>query len=211
MSCLCVLEEEAVREKPTLSQLAFNRLLQWLDEGVDSRGERYVEIRRRLVSYFERRGRPAANELADEAFNRIGRTLEQRGEIAVVPPARYCYVVARFVLLEDIRRERRHVPLDEPRLAATQSSRIRVAESDEAADDNELRLESLDRCLQKLKPEQRDLIVEYYRDTGREKIERRRDLANRLGITMNALGIRAYRIRDTLMECVALGAADGLS
>jgi DNA-directed RNA polymerase specialized sigma24 family protein len=74
-----------------------------------------------------------------------------------------------------------------------------------------LRLESLDRCLQKLKPEQRDLIGEYYRDTGREKIERRRDLANRLGITMNALGIRAYRIRDALMECVALGAADGLS
>jgi hypothetical protein len=61
-----------------------------------------------------------------------------------------------------------------------------------------------------LKPEQRDLIVEYYRDTGREKIERRRDLAKRLGITMNALGIRAYRIRDALMECVELGAADGV-
>ena len=211
MSSACVLMEEAVREKPAFSQVAFNRLLEWLDEGVESHGERYVEIRRRLVSYFERRNRPAANELADETFNRIGRTLEQRGEIAVMPPARYCYVVARFVLLEDIRRERRHVPLDEPRLAATKSDSIRVPEPDDAADVNELRLESLDRCLQQLKPEQRELIVEYYRDTGREKIERRRDLAKRLGITMNALGIRAYRIRDALMECVELGAAEAMS
>jgi DNA-directed RNA polymerase specialized sigma24 family protein len=211
MSSACVLTEEAVREKPALSQVAFNRLLEWLDEGVESHGERYVEIRRRLVSYFERRNRPAANELADETCNRIGRTLEQRGEIAVMPPARYCYVVARFVLLEDIRRERRHVPLDEPRLAATKSDSIRVPEADDAADVNEQRLESLDRCLQKLKPEQRELIVEYYRDTGREKIERRRDLAKRLGITMNALGIRAYRIRDALMECVELGSAEAMS
>ena len=211
MSSACVLMEEAVREKPALSQVAFNRLLEWLDEGVESHGERYVEIRRRLVSYFERRGRAAANELADETFNRIGRTLAQRGEIAVMPPARYCYVVARFVLLEDIRRERRYVPFDEPRLTASESDRIRVDDSDDERAVNELRLDSLDRCLQKLKPEQRELIVEYYRDTGREKIARRRDLAKRLGITMNALGIRAFRIRDALMECVQVGSAEAIS
>jgi len=211
MSSACVLMEEAVREKPALSQVAFNRLLEWLDEGVESHGERYVEIRRRLVSYFERRNRPAANELADETFNRIGRTLAQRGEIAVMPPARYCYVVARFVLLEDIRRERRYVPFDEPRLTASESDRIRVDDSDDERAVNELRLDSLDRCLQKLKPEQRELIVEYYRDTGREKIARRRDLAKRLGITMNALGIRAFRIRDALMECVQVGSAEAIS
>src|SRR5262245_19112647 len=208
MSSLCVLEDEAVQEKPALSQVAFNRLLEWLDEGSDSRGERYVEIRRRLVAYFERRGRAAADELADGAFNRIGRTLEQRGEIAITPPARYCYVVARFVLLEDIRRERRQVQLDEPRLAKIEAAGARADESIDEADPDELRLESLDRCLQKLKPEQRDLIVEYYRDTGREKIERRRDMAKRLGITMNALGIRAFRIRDSLMECVELRGVD---
>jgi len=42
------------------------------------------------------------------------------------------------------------------------------------------------------------LVVEYYRDAGREKIERRRNIAGRLGITMNALGIRACRIRRSL-------------
>ena len=42
------------------SGTAFTRLLQWLDDGSDSRGERYLEMRRRLVAYFDRRNRPAA-------------------------------------------------------------------------------------------------------------------------------------------------------
>jgi hypothetical protein len=53
-----------------------------------------------------------------------------------------------------------------------------------------------------LKPEQRDLAVEYYRDARRQRIDRRRRLAERLGITMNALGIRALRIRSVLESCV---------
>jgi DNA-directed RNA polymerase specialized sigma24 family protein len=157
-------------------------------------------MRRRLVSYFDRRNRPAADELADETLNRVARTLEQSGVIATRPPARYCYVVARFVLLEDLRRDRRHVCLDEMRASA--ELRANLAEPNEHALLREERLDCLDRCLDQLKPEQRALIVDYYRDTRRQKIERRRDLALRLGITMNALAIRACRIRDALLTCL---------
>ena len=66
----------------------------------------------------------------------------------------------------------------------------------------EQRLDCLDRCLEQLKPEQRTLIVDYYRDSRRQKIERRRELADRLGISMNALAIRACRIRDALLTCL---------
>lgn len=201
-SGLHVLTEEVVRE-PVLTQSAFSRLLDWLDEGVDSHGEKYLEMRRRLVSYFDRRNRTAAEDLADETLNRVSRTLEQSGTIAITPPARYCYVVARFVLLEDFRRERKHVGLEDPRSANV--LRFRVIDEADPSDDRSLRerrLDCLDHCLQELKPVQRELIVEYYRDTGRQKIDRRRRLAEGLGITMNALGIRACRIRDSLMACV---------
>ena len=67
----------------------------------------------------------------------------------------------------------------------------------------EQHLDCLDCCLQKLPPDQRDLIVEYYRDGHGQRIEQRRAMAKRLGITMNALGIRACRIRSTLEACVA--------
>jgi DNA-directed RNA polymerase specialized sigma24 family protein len=191
---------DVLREDPKLTQIAFTRLLVWLDDGIESHGERYVEMRRRLVSYFDRRSRPSADELADETLNRVARTLDEAGVIETKPPARYCYVVAKFVLLEDLRRERRHVPLDETRVPDGPRTVGRNEPDERAA--REHRLDCLDRCLETLKPEQRELIVEYYAEARQKKIERRRELARRLGITMNALAIRAWRIREGLMACV---------
>ena len=194
---------DTLREERGLTQVAFSRLLEWLDDGVGSHGETYLEMRRRLVSYFDRRDRLSADELADETLNRIGRTLEKDGAIATTPPARYCYVVAKFVLLEDVRREHTHVRLDEARTAGAPARRgVVVAEPDADVAIREQRLECLDRCLRGLKADQRELVLEYYRDTGRQKIDRRREMAARLGITMNALGIRACRIRNALEVCV---------
>jgi RNA polymerase sigma factor (sigma-70 family) len=196
-----VVTQELLREEPKLTQLAFRRLLEWLDDGIDSHGETYLEMRRRLVSYFDRRNRPFADDLADETLNRIGRTLEKCGSIAVTPPARYCYVVARFVLLEDLRRGRRYIQVDEARTPSRIEPALRF-DRDDAASAQEQRLECLDRCLHQLKPEQREIAIEYYRDAKRQRIEHRRELARRLGITMNALGVRACRIRNTLESCV---------
>jgi DNA-directed RNA polymerase specialized sigma24 family protein len=195
-----VLIPEVVREERVLTEIGFTRLLEWMDEGVDSHGETYLEMRRRLVSYFDRRNRPFADELADETLTRIGRTLEQDQTIAVTPPARYCYVVARFVLLEDIRRGRRYIPVEEAR--AADGVAVHSGGVGEAGSIYEQRLACLDRCLDKLTPQHRELAVEYYSDAKKQRIERRRSLALRLGITTNALGIRACRIRSTLEACV---------
>jgi DNA-directed RNA polymerase specialized sigma24 family protein len=195
-----VLTQQVLREEPELSQIVFTKLLAWLDDGVESHGERYVEIRRRLVAYFERRNCPDADELADETLSRIGRTLEQDGHIETTPPARYCYVVARFVLLEAFRRERRHARLDT--VWQIDHGRHEAASDDEQAALRERQLECLDRCLDELNRDQRRLIVDYYADAKSPRIERRRALAARLGITMNALAIRASRIRDTLHACI---------
>jgi len=177
--------------------------LEWLDDGVDSNGESYLEIRRRLESYFDRRNRRNADELADETFNRIGRTLADGETIATTPPARYCYVVARFVLLEDFRRDVKHVQLDESRgTPSSVTRRLSLVGRDEEAESREHRLGCLDRCLGTLTAERRELAIDYYRDARREKIERRRQIAGRLGISMNALAIRASRIRDALERCV---------
>ena len=197
-----VLTQQIGQEEPTLTEVAFSRLLTWLDDGGDSRGERYLEVRRRLVAYFDRKNRPAPDSLADETLNRISRTLEKSGAIATKPPMRYCYVVARFVLLEDLRRERRHVRFDDVRHTNVVTWPASRYADDGAAFAQERRLDCLDRCLRKLKPEQQNLIVDYYGDARRQRIDRRRDLATRLGITMNALGIRAWRIRATLENCV---------
>jgi hypothetical protein len=79
-----VATQEVFREEPALTTPPFNRLLEWLDNGVESHGEMYLEMRRRLVSYFDRRNRDTADDLADETLNRIARTLENDGAIATM-------------------------------------------------------------------------------------------------------------------------------
>src|SRR5262245_30340599 len=60
-----------------LTQGAFRSLLTWLDEGGNSNGENYLETRRRLVSYFDRKNCHPADELADETLNRVARRLAE--------------------------------------------------------------------------------------------------------------------------------------
>lgn len=191
--------QDRLEEQWGLGHVAFSRLLEWLDDGTESNGETYLEMRRRLVSYFDRRNRLSSDELADETLNRIGRTLQKDGAIATTPPARYCYVVARFVFLEDVRRQRWHVRLRDTRDPdAWPEQRGRSAEATEPRALRERRLDCLDRCLAELPAEQRALVLDYYQDTGQQRIVGRRNIAERLGITMNALGIRACRIRAAL-------------
>jgi DNA-directed RNA polymerase specialized sigma24 family protein len=57
----------------------------------------------------------------------------------------------------------------------------------------------------------RELVLEYYRDEKRAKINHRKELAERMGIAPNALRIRAHRIRLTLQQCVRACLEQGLT
>jgi DNA-directed RNA polymerase specialized sigma24 family protein len=186
------------REHQGLTEVAFGRLSEWLDDGRDSHGQTVPEMHRRLVSYFDRRNRGSAAELADETFNRLGVALQDR-TITVTPPARYCYVVARAVLLEDVQRARRG---DDPHETNTGDNLPPSTPTDLVAI-RERRFACLERCLGKLPPEQRELAVDYYRHGDRQDNERRRERADRLDIAVAALSIRACRIRQSLEACVA--------
>ena len=63
-------------------------------------------------------------------------------------------------------------------------------------------LDCLERCTAQLEPTSREIIPGYYFGRERAKIENRRALAQSLGISTNALTIRACRIRDKLEVCV---------
>jgi len=195
--------QPAATKSWTQTQGAFRHLLIWLDEGVDSDGKRYVEMRRRLVSYFGRKRCLSPDELADETLNRVARKLEEQGTITDAAPAQYCYIIAKFVFLEYLRAvERRQTSLDEVRGIPDTMSRAATAQVDEDAVAAERRFDCLDRCLRQLNVYDRALILEYYSSDRGPSIERRRQLAARLGLTANALTIRACRIRAALHACV---------
>jgi DNA-directed RNA polymerase specialized sigma24 family protein len=56
--------------------------------------------------------------------------------------------------------------------------------------------------MNQLTPESRELVLEYYPEEKQAKIDRRKELADRLGIAVNALRIRAHRVRASLQECL---------
>jgi DNA-directed RNA polymerase specialized sigma24 family protein len=178
---------------------AFRRFLEWLDEGHDSKGERYLEMRRRLVRYFDHKQCITADDLADETLNRVARRLEEEGTITDATPAHYCYIVAKFVFLEHLRQVQPEGSGDD---SDYDSAGIAISNRSLPDQTEQKRLDCLDQCLEKLIPDERSLILEYYRGEQGEKIQRRRELAAGLALSTNALSIRACRIRDRLEECV---------
>jgi DNA-directed RNA polymerase specialized sigma24 family protein len=191
------------RSKPERSQPtpeSFERFLSWLDNGKNSEGRSYLEMRKRLVAYFERKKCSSPDELADETLTRVSRRLDEQGSIESESPAHYCYITARYIFLESLRRPH-EVPLppDETRNGVRVSSDTSTRDE---AEKNEVMLTCLESCASKLEESSRDLIYGYYFGKAREKIDNRRSIAKRLGISVNALAIKACRIRTKLEACV---------
>jgi DNA-directed RNA polymerase specialized sigma24 family protein len=169
-----------------LTKESFDALLAWLDPDRDEAGRKYEGIRLRLIKIFVCRGCREAEDLADETINRVSRKLKEIESTYSGEPARYFYGVANKVHLEYLRRK--PVPVLPP--------------PTDVSDDVEKEYACLERCIQNLTPNNRMLVLQYYQEEKKAKIDHRRKLSNQLGIALNALRIRACRIRASLLECV---------
>lgn len=180
----------------SLTQESFDRLLAWLGPGSEEAGRRYEEIRRSLIKIFTCRGCHESEDLADETINRVVAKLPDIEADYTGERALYFYGVANKVHLEYLRR--RPAPPAPPPAPAP-------------SEEEEREYECLLHCVGGLSSDHRELVLQYYREEKRAKIDNRKHLADRLGIALNALRIRAYRIRLGLQkcveECVARGAA----
>jgi DNA-directed RNA polymerase specialized sigma24 family protein len=184
--------QDHARQKWTLTQDAFDRLLLALGGDRDSGGDKYLEIRTNLTRFFEWRGCSFPEDHADETFNRIAKKIDE-GE-KILNPAGYAMGVARLLLLEIMKsRQREQSALNEIGTAS---------EVADVADDGDDRLECLQNCLETLSPDNRELILQYYQGEKSEKIRNRKKLLDRLGIPVNTLRMRALRLRERLQGCV---------
>ncbi len=170
----------------------FDELLIWLDPdqtGIPDRNRgalKYEEIRRRIIKIFRNRGSHQAEEIADEAFSRVCKKVKELKKTYQGDPALYFYAVANKVYLEFSKR---------PPHAAPPPPK-------NDTDEVERRHACLDKCLDELKPESKELILQFYEGEKREKINNRKRLAKLLGIDSKVLSLRALRIRRELLECM---------
>jgi len=173
-----------------LTEEAFAKFLACLDPDPARAGEKYEALREALVKFLDWRGALFPEELVDETFNRVTRKLEE-GE-TIRDAQTYCYGVARMVFLQSLERP------GNKRGELEELSMIAIPEPDVT----DARRECLNHCLRQLPAENRELIIEYYRKEGRQKIDNRISMAERLGIPPSALRSRAQRIRDKLERCI---------
>lgn len=181
-----------------LTSEALEGLLGRLDTERARAGEKYEQARRRLIEFFEARGSYSPEEDADEVINRVARKISE-GEI-IEDVGKYMYGVARLLWMERLRdKPKRPLALD---TVAAPFAQEQEQVSDLERLHDERRFECFDACLKNLPPESRTFIVDYYKEEKGAKIEKRRRQAESLGVSLNALRLRAARLRSSMEACV---------
>ena len=181
-----------------LTAEAFGLLLARLDADETVAAGKYEELRLKIIKFFVWQRDCAESEadaLADETLDRVSVKLACNVEIRNVNA--YALEVSRFVWLEYIRRKKEIGYGDDlPEIAVLP----------ETAEQSDWRLACLRKCLTEVSPNESDrhLIIGYYGagETGEKNKIQRRNLAEKLGLTMNALKVKACRLRGRLERCL---------
>lgn len=179
-------ELERQKKKWELNRESFESLLQWLHSDREQAGKRYEDIRGRLIKIFGSRGCAEPDILADETINRVAKRVDEISETYTGDPALYFYGVANKIYMEQLRKQK---PIE--RLPPVPD-----------LDDYEEEYVCLEGCIGHLPARSRDLVLQYYEHEQQDKIVQHQRLAERLGIGLNALRIRAHRARLVLRKCI---------
>jgi DNA-directed RNA polymerase specialized sigma24 family protein len=175
-----------------LTQAAFDGFLATLDRDRDKAGEKYEHIRVKLLKYFQWCGSDAPDIDADETINRVTRRLYEGEDVYNLTG--YIYGVAKLVHTESLKRRNQVRALDEGSLIELSSVGVEAHVANYQ--------ECLERCLGRLTDDDREAITEYYRYQKTEKVDCRKRLAARLGISLNTLRVKMHRQRLNLEACV---------
>lgn len=182
----------------------FDRLLAWLDPDREKAGARYNQICARLARRFEqlarrfgRLGCPDPLLLTGRTIDRVVEKLPKLIQTYKGDPEPYFYAVA-YKVFQEYLREPTPEPLPDSDLPGEDARTL----PEPSEDEDEAMHACLDRCLEQLGSDEREMILDYYRGGRGEKIRLRKEQARRLGITLANLRLRARRVRVKLKQCV---------
>jgi DNA-directed RNA polymerase specialized sigma24 family protein len=68
--------------------------------------------------------------------------------------------------------------------------------------EKEAKIICLEHCMERTPPENRDFILQYFQEERHPKVDHRKNLADKLGITVSALRMRVHRAKADLKKCI---------
>lgn len=184
------------KQEWALTREAFERLLSWLDPDRERAGERYEEIRAGLVGRFARLGCADPEDLANRTLDRVAQTLPKVIDSYHGRPEPYVNSVAHYIHLEYLKRP---APVPLPEFDLPQAA---PPPRPDPLDDDELLDSCLSRCMQRLTLSSREMILHYYHGERQVKIRLRKEMADRMGIKVGNLRLKAQRVRADLKRCI---------
>jgi RNA polymerase sigma factor (sigma-70 family) len=174
---------------------SFEEILAWLDPDREVAATMYVQLRHDLANIFKWRACSDPEGLTDEVFDRVAKKVHEVRPTYVGDPRLYFRAVANNVVRENLKNVKTQGSLDDDELPEPITAKC---EEDDMLDMEEC----LQSCLPKLSPKNRKLIVAYYAKEKQAKIDNRSELAQQLGISVETLRVKVYRIRVSLQECI---------
>ena len=163
-------------------------LLAWLDPDPTYAVIKFEAIQRGLIVRFLNRGCMDAETLADKTIDRVAKKVAEISGNYTGSPASYFHGVAKRVFLEYCRERRVQARKPPPEPEPTFG---------------EIYYECLGFCLGQLVSEKRELILRYYSEMRKAKIESRKGIRYEMGLKPDALRVRTHRIRKTLEQCIS--------
>lgn len=136
-------------------------------------------------------GEPASRDVAQQANTKIW---EKRADFELGTNFKaWAFSIARFEVLNYRKKQARDAKL----VFSDELESTIASELARASDDMQDRHEALQGCLQKLAPQQRELILHRYSSVGTLA-----DYAASVGRSAAGLKVTLHRLRSTLLDCV---------
>jgi RNA polymerase sigma factor (sigma-70 family) len=179
---------------------ALDKLLASLDADLNEAGRKLLDIRRRLQKFFECNRCPDPDELVDVTIYRGARRIDEGVEVRELPS--YLAQIARFILKEQWGAPERNMEQIEAEGSGVMLAAPMRDQNENEKEELEERLECLEKCSGKLVPAERQRVIDYYYEHGRAKIDKRKQMADDLKITLSNLRVRMHRTRQRLEECI---------
>jgi hypothetical protein len=171
---------------------AFKKFLELLSPDTEEAGRRYTDLHRKLTGFFSLKGISDPVSATDETIDRA--VVKIDAGVIVPDVQKYCLGIARNIAKERSRLRQRE----------TSAFHTFIEDlSNSSAEQVERIYRVLKPCFEQLAADERQLLLAYCHEVqGRARAEHRRQLAEKMKMTVLALRVRVTRLRKSLTDCV---------
>ena len=183
-------EQNEIPKAQICFQESFKKFLQHLDDKQSCAWKNYETLRQKLVRFFRTRRFIDPEEMADTVMDRIA----DRPDIQdIVNIEAFAFAIARNVGRETKRRIERRGIANDLIYFSSQREILNIEDLLIEKIDQERKKRTLRACIQRLRDEERQLLVSYYFDTG-NRSHRSKNIAQQLAISRGAVRCKISRL-----------------